>query len=846
MHRKGEIFYAMPQTDKIFRPCRPIIALYRKNGGFSGAARPGFVCLHGRCGLHAQHGKHGEDTMSVKIREAAAARLPVSAWNPARLWPLAGYAAALAAGFFGAGAGMFGNMRPLGLCAVAAAPGLHAPVAAAGAALGYALALPIDAASPYLVAAAVVCLWRVFVHMPDNAAHITAAAAGAVSFCTVRMALALSGGEGLISIALAAAQGMLIVGLGTALGACARCVRTAQNYLHAQRAALCILYMALVVCCAPYTVLGICAAHVVAGFVCLAQAKRHGTQGAALYAAASAVALCAASSSNAPAAVGLAAGSLAAGLLRREARGAGALAFCGAGFLGAVCAALPQDGFSLMAELCLSGAIYTMVPSTWVLAPAPRLLAGAPDSFSAPLAGSTKTEPGAAQRRAAGTVARARIGELADALGEVGRTLQAVCERAPQEKQQDFIAELGERCCAECENACRCWVEFSDDTFDAFSKLEQALAGGAVVTADDIAPPVLARCKAPVRLAGCANAVYALRTGRTGTRAQKSAARRALMEEYGVMASALARIAAQTVQDALPDKPKTRRLSAAFAALGMPPLDVTVFRDAAGRTQASVLLAAAELDEMDLQALTAHAETACRRHFAPATLRRENGLVSLFWAEQPRLCARYGTASLAAQDDVCADAVKTGQTATGGALAVLCDGMGTGKIAAVDGMLAATLAARLLAAGFSGAETARLVNHALALRADGEASATLDAFTADLYSGEATLYKAGAAPSFLVREGRAEVYETQSVPIGILGEVLGKSARLYIGPGDTMVLCSDGALAAGKHFLASVLAANGEQTPQQMAQAAVDAVKEKLRRPDDITVLAIRFEAAGA
>ncbi len=737
--------------------------------------------------------------MSVKLREAATAKLPLGALNPARLWPMAGYAAALAAGFFGAGGRMFGGMCPLGLCAVAAAPGLHCLSAAAGAALGYALWLPIDAAAPYLVAAAVLCLWRVFARAEDNAGQITAAAVGAVAFCTVRMAAALAGGEGLVAIALAAAQGMLIVGLGAALGACARWMRTAQSYARAQRAALCILYMALVVCCAPYSFLGLAPAHVLAGFVCLAQAKRHGAQGAALYAAASAVALCAADGANAPAAVGLAAGALAAGLLRREARGAVALAFCGAGFLGAVCAALPQDGFSLMAELCLAGAVYTLVPSTWVLAPVPRLLAGAPSSFTAPLPGGTQAAPGAAERRAAGTVARSRMCELADALGEVGRTLQAVCERTPQEKEQDFIAELGERCCAGCENACRCWVEFADDTYDAFSKLEQTLAGGAVVTAEDIARPVLARCRMPVRLAGCANAVYALRTGRTGAKVQKAAARRALTDEYSVMAGALARIAAQAMQDTLPDKPKTRRLAAALAAAGMPPLDVSVFRDGTGRTQANVLLPAAELGGADIAALTPQAEAACRRRFAAPNVRYEQGLASLCWAEQPRLAASFGTASSAASEGVCADAVKTGSTAAGGALAV---------------------------------------------RAGGEASATLDAFTADLYSGEALLYKAGAAPSFLVREGRAEVYETQSVPIGILGEVLGKSARLYVSPGDTMVLCSDGALAAGKRFLACVLAANGEKPPSEMAQAAVDAVKEKLRQPDDITVLAVRFAAA--
>ena len=75
-------------------------------------------------------------------------------------------------------------------------PGLHCLSAAAGAALGYALWLPIDAAAPYLVAAAVLCLWRVFARAEDNAGQITAAAVGAVAFCTVRMAAALAGGDG--------------------------------------------------------------------------------------------------------------------------------------------------------------------------------------------------------------------------------------------------------------------------------------------------------------------------------------------------------------------------------------------------------------------------------------------------------------------------------------------------------------------------------------------------------------------------------------------------------------------------------------------------------------------------
>ena len=123
-----------------------------------------------------------------------------------------------------------------------AAPGLHCLPAAAGAALGYALGLPIDAAAPYLVAAAVLCLWRVFARAEDNAGQIVASAVGAVAFCAVRMAAALAGGEGLAAIALAAAQGMLIVGLarpwGPVRAGCAQ--RRAMHRRSGRPCAFCI------------------------------------------------------------------------------------------------------------------------------------------------------------------------------------------------------------------------------------------------------------------------------------------------------------------------------------------------------------------------------------------------------------------------------------------------------------------------------------------------------------------------------------------------------------------------------------------------------------------------------
>lgn len=81
---------------------------------------------------------------------------------------------------------------------------------------------------------------------------------------------------------------------------------------------------------------------------------------------------------------------------------------------------------------------------------------------------------------------------------------------------------------------------------------------------------------------------------------------------------------------------------------------------------------------------------------------------------------------------------------------LLCDGMGTGKPAAVDGQMAAKLTAQLLQAGFAAESAARLVNVALGLKNAGqESGATLDLLTLDLYTGGPDCSKRGGPQLFM-------------------------------------------------------------------------------------------------
>ena len=181
---------------------------------------------------------------------------------------------------------------------------------------------------------------------------------------------------------------------------------------------------------------------------------------------------------------------------------------------------------------------------------------------------------------------------------------------------------------------------------------------------------------------------------------------------------------------------------------------------------------------------------------------------------------------------------------------ILCDGMGTGRPAAVDGNLAAELTARLLKAGFTAELAARLVNVALALKSEDESGATLDLISVDLYTGTARLFKAGAAPGFLVHGGRVRAVGDTSLPVGILGGVNGQSRVVHLTVGDYAVLVSDGLLVDGTAWVAKQLelsAAAGE-APAQVAKTLVETARARaLRtgRPDDITAAVLRLENGG-
>ena len=407
------------------------------------------------------------------------------------------------------------------------------------------------------------------------------------------------------------------------------------------------------------------------------------------------------------------------------------------------------------------------------------------------------------------------------------------------------IDNIHDGLCANCGRREVCWKQEHASTLEGMEALRPILEEKGHLEAA-LLPGQLARCIHPAALCAAGDKAFALYRSRREARVHSEAMRTALTEQYSAVADALGVLSEQLGRPGSPEPYKSGRVSALFAQLGTPPLECAVTLDDLGRTRAAVTLPRTRFNEKELAALAGEVGRICRRSLEPPQVLSCKGMTTLLFAEKPLLRAVFGTAGAAARGEISGDAVQQFCSAAAAQM-ILCDGMGTGRPAAVDGNLAAELTARLLKAGFTAELAARLVNVALALKSDEESGATLDLVSVDLYTGTARLFKAGAAPGFLVHGGKARAVGEASLPMGILGGVSGQSRVVHLAAGDYVVLVSDGLLVDGPGWVMQQLelsAAKAEQ-PDVLAKKLVEAARARAvqrGRPDDITAAVLRLE----
>ena len=737
-------------------------------------------------------------------------RLPPAGIQVSALaWQLA---AACTGILLGAGQ-VYGGAAPFGLALViGCAPG-YLPAAALGAVVGGLAFLPLEQAVTLALGAAAALIARRL--RPGR--YGFAAAMG----CAVLAAAQLAAGFPALPTPALAARLACTAALAAGFG-------LAIHTLPAGKPRGACLWLAILAACAQrlaltwfapglalFALAGLCAAFAAS------------LEQSAVLAVALAAAVTAATPSLSFAALAVALGTLGAAALYPGERWRCAGVFAAGCALGALAAPDLSAAATLGTAAAAGLLLYLLVP--------PRMLQ---DLFPQP------APPASAQSL---TGAARRLATIADTLSDIAATVNAVCERQapPKGESFDFVVEYtARRVCQNCARRSLCWVKGYSCAMDGLYQFKPVLEQTGHADLEHM-PGQLSVCEHPADLVGSVNHGYRLWRSRRQTRARANTLRAALTEQYGAMAAALAQLSARLGQAGLPDPRRESRVAQLFASIGLEALECSVSADVTGHITASITVARTAFAADELRALTDEMSRICRRDFALPEVAHCRTVTMLTFTERPLFDVQFGSASRPAEE-VSGDACDQFCDSCGRAQMILCDGMGTGRPAAVDGQLAARLTGQLLRAGFAAESAARLVNVAMGLKnGEQESGATLDLLTVDLFTGRAGLFKAGAAPSFLVRGGDPRMMEGASLPMGILDAVVGRSTSFALDAGDLVVLVSDGVLCDGADWILQQLQLSARlgHSPAQLANTLADsAVRRAGQRRDDITVAVLRLD----
>lgn len=203
-----------------------------------------------------------------------------------------------------------------------------------------------------------------------------------------------------------------------------------------------------------------------------------------------------------------------------------------------------------------------------------------------------------------------------------------------------------------------------------------------------------------------------------------------------------------------------------------------------------------------------------------------------------------------------ASAVKDGSDVSGDSFAyagradryytVLCDGIGSGEEAYNESNDAVDLLSKFLYTDFSEEQILRTLNSILMIKLGDERFVTFDFNIIDYSSREVRLYKAGAAPTYIVSGKNVDKISGRSLPLGILDNFEYSSFKKKVEMGDMIIMVSDGIIDSigldEKKSLDKYMELIINRDPQTIANSILSyALRGQDTIMDDMTVLVTKI-----
>lgn len=398
--------------------------------------------------------------------------------------------------------------------------------------------------------------------------------------------------------------------------------------------------------------------------------------------------------------------------------------------------------------------------------------------------------------------------------------------------------------CNNCGLKTYCYEHRQGVTRDDFFRLEELLEAQGIISENDVEDAFVKNCCKKGEIARSMNLNYREYLSALEAQRRVSDVRGVVAGQFSGVSDILSDLSDEFKNTMRCDTDSSERIISALSALGAIPVECICLVSDGGRMSVELELSSKGDSKLSKGTIMREVSKCCGRRFDLPTVTCEGDRIRAALCEMPVYDVEIGSDQhIANNGKLCGDCLDYFNDGFGKTYALVCDGMGTGGRAAVDGNMAVSVMGRLLRSGLSADSSLQIVNSALMVKSEDESLSTLDLTGVDLYTGKVTLKKAGAPATFVRKNGRVMVREMPSLPVGILNGVKFSSDTVNLSSGDMVVMVSDGVITGDEKWLEKLIRSWNEGSTQELARAVVDeAIRRRGNSPDDdITALAIRI-----
>lgn len=413
-------------------------------------------------------------------------------------------------------------------------------------------------------------------------------------------------------------------------------------------------------------------------------------------------------------------------------------------------------------------------------------------------------------------------------------------------KDGGLSVRVSDKVCGKCRGRLLCWETKFDDTFNCFEEMARIAEKTGVLSMDGI-PGALSSCTYKDELqrefTAAAEALRLERHAENRIRdmqeilnEQMTASEKILSEISGELTDGRVRNheAEKTIKSVLLDSgAKNPRVQICMGENGTYYGDIYFSGDSG----------------CDEKALSLELSGLLDRNIEAAEISSAGEITKISFREIPALKLETGSAQSSCEPDgVSGDSHGIFRDHNGNVCVLISDGMGSGRLAAVDSCMTVAYLSKFLKAGTGLDGALHLVNSALMSKSQDESFATVDLVRIDPRSGEAELVKLGASSTFLLSGGKLSSLGTRSFPVGILGGVNPEKKSFMMKSGDVLVMTTDGIeedkYPAVTEILKNAAQLSAKEISDGILKAAASSSNEK--PTDDVTVVTVKVHKTTA